>query len=80
MAYGRRITADFGRRESRSPILQGMGDIESRPTVGGFFNYSPTRAVTLNSSLRYGSGNDRQGLVVREKASTSGTLALANSL
>ena len=64
MAYGLRVTADFGRRESRSPVLQGLGDIQARPTVGAFFNVSPARSVRLSSSFRYGSGNDRQGLVV----------------
>jgi outer membrane scaffolding protein for murein synthesis (MipA/OmpV family) len=64
LAYGLRVTADFGRRESRSPVLQGLGDIQARPTVGAFFNVSPARSVRLSSSFRYGSGNDRQGLVV----------------
>ncbi|MDH4376317.1 MAG: MipA/OmpV family protein [Ramlibacter sp.] len=64
MAYGLRLTADFGRSENRSPALQGLGDIEPRPTVGAFLNVSPGRGVRLNSSFRYGSGNDRQGLVV----------------
>lgn len=63
MAYGLRVTADFGRRENRSPVLQGLGDIQARPTVGAFFNVSPARSIRLSSSFRYGSGNDRQGLV-----------------
>ena len=36
MQYGVRLTADFGRSESRSPVLAGMGDIKARPEIGGF--------------------------------------------
>jgi MipA family protein len=61
MQYGVRLTADFGRSESRSPVLAGMGDIKARPEIGGFFNYSLSRDFNLTSSLRYGSGNDRRG-------------------
>jgi len=60
--YGLRLTADFGRSESRSTVLAGMGDISARPEVGAFFNYFPTREAFLTSSLRYGAGNDRKGL------------------
>ena len=61
MQYGVRVTADFGRSESRSPVLAGMGDIKARPEVGGFFNFYLSRDFNLTSSLRYGSGNDRRG-------------------
>lgn len=64
LAYGVRLTADFGRKERRSAALRGLGDIDARPEFGAFFNYSPTRSVTLNSSLRYGSGNKRDGLLL----------------
>ncbi len=64
LAYGVRVTADFGRKERRSTALRGLGDIEARPEFGAFFNYLPTRSVTLNSSVRFGSGNERQGLLV----------------
>ena len=62
--YGLRITADLGRSESRSPALTGLGDVKVRPEFGAFFNYVVTREVFLTSSLRYGSGNDRKGLVL----------------
>ena len=62
--YGLRVTADLGREEKRSAALAGMGDIDIRPEVGGFFNYNVTREIFLTSSLRYGSGNDRKGLTV----------------
>ena len=61
LQYGVRLTADFGRSESRSPLLAGMGDIKARPEIGGFFNYYFSRDFNLTSSLRYGSGNDRRG-------------------
>lgn len=63
-SYGLRLTADFGRDEDRSPALRGMGDIEFRPEIGGFFNYSPSQSLALTSSLRYGSGQDRKGLLL----------------
>ena len=62
--YGVRITADLGRKESRSPALTGLGDIDVRPELGAFINYAVTREVFLTSALRYGSGNDRKGLVL----------------
>jgi MipA family protein len=64
LQYGLRLTADFGRSQSRSPVLTGMGDIDARPEIGGFFNIYLTRDAFLTSSLRYGSGNDRKGLLL----------------
>ena len=63
MQYGARLTATFGREESRSLALRGMGDIDPRAEIGGFFNYAISREVSLSSSLRYGSGQDRNGLL-----------------
>lgn len=62
--YGLRITADFGRKESRSDALKGMGDIDPSAQIGGFFNYSVSREIFLTSSLRYGDGNDADGMEV----------------
>lgn len=64
LQYGMRLTADFGRKEGRSLVLQGLGDIDARPEAGAFLNWSPMRSLTLSSSLRYGSGNDRDGMVL----------------
>jgi MipA family protein len=64
MQYGVRLTADFGRSESRSAALAGLGDIRARPEIGGFFNLHLSREFFLTSSLRYGAGNDRKGLLV----------------
>ena len=61
LQYGVRLTADFGRSESRSTVLVGMGDIKARPEIGGFFNFNFSREFNLTSSLRYGSGNERRG-------------------
>lgn len=64
LQYGLRITADFGRDESRSDALRGMGDIDPKPELGAFLNYSLNKEITLTSSLRYGSGNDSAGMVI----------------
>ena len=62
MQYGLRMTADIGRKESRSDALNGMGSVQPRPEASAFFNYFPTQEVFLTSSLRYGAGNDRNGM------------------
>lgn len=70
-AYGVRITPEFGRKERRSAVLQGLGDIDPRPEFGAFYNADLTRQMAVSSSVRYGSGNDRKGLVVDVGASWS---------
>lgn len=64
MQYGVRLTADLGRSESRSAALEGLGNITARPEIGAFFNLYLSREFFLTSSLRYGSSNDRKGLLV----------------
>lgn len=61
---GLRVTADFGRSESRSPALNGMGNIDASPEVGAFLNYSLSREFVLTSSFRYGAGNDHNGALL----------------
>jgi len=61
--YGLRVTADLGRKESRSPALRGMGDIDVKAEAGGFLNYSLNSQLSLRSSLRLGSGNGGDGVV-----------------
>ena len=51
LAYGVRVTADLGRKARRSDALQGLGDINPRPELGAFFNFSAARNITLSSSL-----------------------------
>jgi outer membrane protein len=64
MQYGVRLTADLGRDESRSGALRGMGNVDIKPQAGAFFNYAASPAISLTSSLRYGSGNDGKGMVL----------------
>lgn len=71
LAYGVRITPSFGRKEHRSDALRGLGDIPLRPELGAFLNVQPLRGLSLNSSLRHGSGSDRQGLLLDLGASWS---------
>ena len=77
LAYGVRLTADFGRKERRSAALSGLGDIDARPELGAFLSYSPARSVTLSSSLRWGGGNDRDGLLLDLGAGWSTSLSPA---
>lgn len=62
--YGLRLAADLGRKEDRSSALHGLGDINPRPEAGAFLNWYASPGFTLTSSVRYGAGNDRRGLVV----------------
>jgi MipA family protein len=64
MQYGLRVTADFGRDADKSAALKGMGDIDAAAEFGGFFNYFVSPQVSLTSSLRYGAGNDHNGMVI----------------
>ena len=64
LQYGVRLTADLGRSQSRSVALTGLGDISARPEIGGFFNLYLSREIFLTSSLRFGSGNDRNGALL----------------
>lgn len=61
MQYGLRVTLDLGRDENDAVALAGMGDIDMRPEIGGFFNYFITPEWFLTTSFRYGAGNDRNG-------------------
>jgi len=64
MQYGLRVTADLGRKESRSDALDGMGSVQPRAEAGVFFNYFPSPEWFLTSSLRYGAGNDYNGMQI----------------
>jgi MipA family protein len=63
LSFGPKISFDLGRKESDSPALAGVGDIDSRPEVGAFADYSITPVFGVNASFRYGSGTDRRGLL-----------------
>ena len=75
LQYGARVTADFGRKASRSDALRGMGDVDAEAEVGVFFNHAPTRDIFLTSSLRYGAGDG--GVVLDLGAGYSTALAPA---
>jgi outer membrane scaffolding protein for murein synthesis (MipA/OmpV family) len=64
LQYGLRITADLGRKESRSSALRGMGDVDAKAEFGGFFNYALTPEFSTTSSLRYGAGQDGKGVTI----------------
>ena len=75
MQYGLRVTLDLGRDANDSAALAGMGDVDIRPEIGGFFNYFITDAWFLTSSIRYGAGNDRNGAQVDVGAGYTAQLA-----
>jgi outer membrane protein len=64
LQYGLRLTADLGRKESAASALRGMGDIDPAAEAGAFFNMALSREMLLTSSMRFGSGTGRKGLVV----------------
>lgn len=80
MQYGTRVTVDLGRKERRSAALRGMGNVDVRPELGAFFNLIPAPGVLLTSSLRLGSGNDRDGWVIDLGANRSWRLTEATRL
>ena len=74
-ALGLRLTADFGRKESRSPALRGLGNIDPKPEIGAFHNVASASGVFGTSSLRLGSGNNGRGFVLDLGAGVSAALA-----
>jgi MipA family protein len=50
-----RLTPDFGRKESRSAALAGMGDIERTAEIGGYINHAVQGlGLGLNASMQVG--------------------------
>lgn len=47
-----------------SPALR-FNEVSSRPVAGGFFNYYLDESLRLTSSLLYGAGEDRNGLLLQ---------------
>jgi MipA family protein len=58
-----RVGLDRGRRESNSPALRGMGDIPTRADVGVSGSVRLLPFLMAGAGLKYGSGEDRNGLV-----------------
>jgi outer membrane scaffolding protein for murein synthesis (MipA/OmpV family) len=63
LSWGVRATFDLGRDASDADALKGMDDVPSRVELGGFVSYRFLPALTLTSSLRAGSGKDRDGVL-----------------
>lgn len=64
MQYGARLSFDGGRDEDDAAALAGMGDIHARPELGLFFNSLVVANLYVRTAVRYGSGNDRNGLAL----------------
>jgi outer membrane scaffolding protein for murein synthesis (MipA/OmpV family) len=62
LSGGLRLGIDPGRDQDDSADLRGLGDIPLRPELGAFFTYRLAPAMSLSGGLRYGSGDDRNGL------------------
>lgn len=64
LSWGPRLTIDPGRDEDDADALRGLGNIKARPELGVFASYALLPGLRVGSSLRYGSGNHREGLLV----------------
>lgn len=64
---GVRATIGLGREEIGP--LRGLGRIRDSLNVGGFANVNVTDSIQLQSALRFGSGNGRDGLLLDAGAS-----------
>lgn len=73
LQYGVGLGLDMGRKASGP--LDGMGDVDARLEYGAFMQYALDRAVQLSTAVRYGSGNDSQGMVAEFGARYSRDLA-----
>ena len=60
--YGLRASLGVGREETDA--IRGLGKIGNALDLGGFANWNVTEHFQLQSSLRYGSGYDHDGLLV----------------
>ncbi len=58
-----RLGADFGRRESASDALRGMGDVDPRAELGLALSWRLWGPVALTAGVRAGSGEARTGLL-----------------
>ncbi len=65
-----------GRDEDDADALRRMGDIKTRAEYGAFASYRFAPGLSLASSIRYGSGNDRDGLLA--DVALRATMPLAN--
>lgn len=63
LQYGLGLSVDMGRQASDSGALADMGSIDAKPEVAAFLSNEFAKDWRITSSLRHGSGNDRQGAV-----------------
>jgi outer membrane scaffolding protein for murein synthesis (MipA/OmpV family) len=61
LQFGLGLGLDFGRKESATGALAGMGSIDSKVEYGASLSYAPDHNWRLSSVLRYGSGDSGQG-------------------
>lgn len=73
--YGLRLTADLGRKESRVSALRGLGDVDPAFEGGAFLNYTLPQGMFFTSSVRYGAGANKDGLIVDIGAGYSTAIA-----
>lgn len=62
--YGVRLGLDMGRKQTASAALNGLGNINARAELGGFYNLALSRQIKLNTGLRYGAGSDSKGMLL----------------
>ena len=60
--YGPRVTLGLGREDTAA--VHGLGMIHNVLNVGGFANYNATERLQFQSTLRYGSGYNQDGMLV----------------
>ncbi|MGL4230340.1 MAG: MipA/OmpV family protein [Casimicrobium sp.] len=63
LSAGLMVGLSPGRDEDDADALRGMGEIKNRAEYGAFASYRFAPGLSLASSVRYGSGNDRDGLL-----------------
>jgi outer membrane scaffolding protein for murein synthesis (MipA/OmpV family) len=69
LQYGVGLGVSAGRKEGDSIYLRGMGDIKDQPVFGAYLNASIAKGLWLSSSVELGSGNAREGNLLKLGAS-----------
>ena len=76
--YGLGLGQDAGRKEGDSAHLSGLGDVKNQVTLTAFANARIAQNLSLNSRLELGSGNTREGAVL--KIGAAYTVPLGDSM
>ncbi len=61
LSFGLRLTPSPAREENDSGSLKGLGDVHMQAEFGGFAQQKLGAGFSVQSSLRYGAGNDHDG-------------------